>query len=240
MPSPSLCLVWDFFRLSVEVATTMVTSCRSEWDKTPVRSGHASSGSLLKWEVLLSFSAVPSSYPLYHVFGGGSSLMGLFSCPCNFSIIKFYCFFFLLVSLPWDDIACFFCLCAYLCVYVGMFVQSLNTATKVDGPGGHVTHSRVPLTWGHTERFDVCVMTLECRFHVLPDNEIKEVPSEERIPAIPLLAVDRCCSDMKSLCKASKLPFLLFFFCFFFKFSSSSVNPEKSHLWNGINLLGNT
>lgn len=34
------------------------------------------------------------------------------------------------------------------------------------------------------------VRTLECRFHILPDNEIKEVPSEKGIPAIPLPAAD--------------------------------------------------
>ena len=67
---------------SVEVVTTVAVSSCSERDKTPVRSGHASSRGLLKWEVLLSLSALPPSFPLYHVFVSGSSLMGLFKCPC--------------------------------------------------------------------------------------------------------------------------------------------------------------
>lgn len=41
----------------------------------------------------------------------------------------------------------------------------------------------------------VCVRRLECRFHILPDNEIKDVPSEGGIPAIPLPAADLRRSD---------------------------------------------
>lgn len=170
--------------LSVEVATTMATSCRSEWDKTPVRSGHASSRSLLKWEVLLSLSAVPPSFPLYHVFGEGGSLMGLFNCPCKFSIS----FTLLLVSLPWDEVAYLNSLC--VCVWGGCSCKALTPPQRWMVLARHVTHSGVPLTWGHTEQFDVYVRTLECRFHILPDNEIKEVPSEKGIPTIPLPAAD--------------------------------------------------
>lgn len=58
----------------MEVASTMATSGRYERDKTPVRSGHASSRRVFKWEVLMSLSAVPPSFPLSRVFWGKEAL----------------------------------------------------------------------------------------------------------------------------------------------------------------------
>lgn len=44
------------------------------------------------------------------------------------------------------------------------------------------------------QRGDRLGITLECRFHTLSDNEIKDVPSEAGIPAIPFPPTGLCCS----------------------------------------------
>ena len=91
--------------LSVEVATTMATSRHSEWDKTPVRSGHASSRCLLKWEVLVSLTAMPLSFFLMPCFWKRKLLKG----PLQPSTHVFQHHFLFLVTLPWDEAASLSC-----------------------------------------------------------------------------------------------------------------------------------
>lgn len=101
--------------LSMEVASTMATSHCAEWDKTPVRAGHASPRCLLKWEVHLSLSAIPLSFLLYLVF---FLKRNLFNGPLQWSM---YSNFSTLLA-PWGsrpECVCIFesvCVCGY--VYV--------------------------------------------------------------------------------------------------------------------------
>lgn len=107
--------------LSVEVATTMATSCCTEWDKTPVRNGYASSLCLFKWEVLLSFSPVPLCFSVIPCFLRRKLLKGS-PHPSNFSSAAFI-FRLLLVTVRCDLMLSWYVALVCIFVHVGMFCE---------------------------------------------------------------------------------------------------------------------
>lgn len=118
--------------LSVEVATTMDTSCCSEWDKAPVKNGHASSLCLLKWEVLLSLRTdfvcpVPLSFSIIPCFWRRKCLKGL-PHPSKFCS-KAFLFLFLLLVIVLCGLMFSWCV-ALVCIFVH--------PVEVHGLGRHV------------------------------------------------------------------------------------------------------
>lgn len=190
MPSPSPCLVWDFFgpfsgsgHYNGHIVPLWVrqNTCQ-EWSRLitePVKVG----GPLVTQCSAPILSFIPCFWR-----------RRLFNGPLQLSMQVFHQFYSpsCKSSLRWGSLLEFVvCVCTCVCVYVGgCSCKALTPPQRWMVLARHVTHSGVPLTWGHTEQFDVYVRTLECRFHILPDNEIKEVPSEKGIPAIPLPAAD--------------------------------------------------
>lgn len=70
------------------------------------------------------------------------------------------------------------------------------------------------------------VIKLECRFHTLLDNEIKDVLSEAGIPAIPFPPTGLCFSDTETKGKVQLSPSLV------------SLTPSFFlHLWNNKSRL---
>lgn len=158
--------------LSVEVATTMATSCRGEWDKTPVRdvlTPHHSPWSSGRSTCHSFWYPYPFFYTMF--FWRGISLMGLFNGPCKYSSIS-------TLLIPRGSLL--ECVCIFVCVCAHVVCLCQTTAppqwwmvlSAMSHSAGSLWHEGAlnVLTW--------VWRAAECRFHILPDNEIKEVRSE--------------------------------------------------------------
>lgn len=156
MPNSSPCLVWDFFGL-------FSGSGRYNDHIMPLQMGQ---NICQEWSRLIT---------------GPVTVGGPLVTQCSAEILKrkllkehlrIY-LFVLLLSLPCVLFGVIL-IWAYLCVRV---CESIT-----------VYNHHVPLRWnGSSEQcvwVSVCVRRQECRFHILSDNEIKDVTSERGIPVI--------------------------------------------------------
>ncbi len=161
MPSSSPCLVWDFFRLfsgsahhnSHIVPLWVRQNTCQEWSRlitVPVRVG----GPLVT-------QCITPILSLMQCFWSRKLLRG----PLQLSTQVFqHQNYFSSTSLGfnWDELAC------YICYLLGCACLQECSHTAITPPqtwiilARRVTHSRVPLTWGHIERFDVKVCVCVC------------------------------------------------------------------------------
>lgn len=239
MPSSFSCLVWDFFRPfsgsdqykgHIMPLWVRQNTCQ-EWSRlitVPVKVGGPlvtqCSTPIFSLMLCLEEEALKRACSIIHVlqhhiyFPPPSSYYFLWGCLkcCALSLLI---------------VCAYVCGCRNVC---GMGVRPLyshNATTKVDDLGHHVTHSGVRLARkGHTERcvcvcvrLWMCVRRLECRFHTLPDNEIKNVPSTGGIPVIPLPVIDFCWAGAEQVCISTAL--------FSVQFSWFPINPDICEVW---------